>query len=129
MSADIPDRREPARPVSDAETTNLAAPSADTSRTDTPNTLVSDERAQALHRGVLEREQERFGGFKFGSAFFGWLTAMGTAVLLTALVAAIGAAIGYNAEGSVADAPGAAARNPGALGMRRAAGNERGRWQ
>jgi|SRR6185312_13339786 len=39
-------------------------------------------------------ERRRFGGVKVGSAFFGWLTAMGMSVLLTALVAAAGAGIG-----------------------------------
>ena len=43
---------------------------------------------------VLGREKEAFGGVKIGSAFFGWLTATGTAVLLTALVAAAGTAVG-----------------------------------
>jgi hypothetical protein len=33
---------------------------------------------------------------KFGSAFFGWLTASGTAVLLVALVAGFGAAVGLS---------------------------------
>jgi len=33
---------------------------------------------------VVQREKEQFGGIKWGSAFFGWLTATGTAVLLTA---------------------------------------------
>ena len=43
---------------------------------------------------VVDRERERFGGIKFGSAFFGWLTAAGTGVILTALVSAAGAALG-----------------------------------
>ncbi|WP_091227187.1 hypothetical protein [Microbacterium sp. 3J1] len=51
---------------------------------------------RSLHDDVHRREKAEFGGFKFGSAFFGWLTAMGTTVLLTALVTAIGAAMGAN---------------------------------
>jgi membrane protease YdiL (CAAX protease family) len=43
---------------------------------------------------VVAREKEEFGGVKVGSAFFGWLTATGTAVLLTALAAAAGTAVG-----------------------------------
>lgn len=43
---------------------------------------------------VVTREKERFGGMKLGSAFFGWLTATGTVVLLTALVAGAGAVLG-----------------------------------
>lgn len=43
---------------------------------------------------VIEREHRQFGGVKIGSAFFGWLTAIGAVVMLTALLAAIGAAMG-----------------------------------
>lgn len=42
---------------------------------------------------VVARERAAFGGVKLGSAFFGWLTALGTAVLLTALVAAAATAV------------------------------------
>jgi hypothetical protein len=40
------------------------------------------------------RQREEFGGINWGSAFFGWLVAIGTAALLTALLSATGAAIG-----------------------------------
>ena len=61
----------------------------------------------------MQREKERFGGMKFGSAFFGWLTALGALVLLTAVVAAIGAATGLNAPEVVEDAAEAASENIG----------------
>jgi hypothetical protein len=48
------------------------------------------------HQEVVARQKEQFGGMKFGCSFFGWLTATGTAVLLTALLAAIGAVLGVN---------------------------------
>ncbi|WP_246854141.1 hypothetical protein [Naasia sp. SYSU D00057] len=51
-------------------------------------------RGSSLRHDVVAREKEQFGGIKFGSAFFGWLTATGMAVILTALVAAAGAAVG-----------------------------------
>jgi hypothetical protein len=54
---------------------------------------VPAESQQSYRENVIEREKERFGGMKFGSAFFGWLTAMGLTVILTALVAAIVVAI------------------------------------
>ena len=41
-----------------------------------------------------ERQRERFGGLNWGAAFFGWLVAVGVAVLLTAILSAAGAAIG-----------------------------------
>jgi hypothetical protein len=45
---------------------------------------------------VLAREKEEHGGIKIGSAFFGFLTATGVGVLLTALVSAAGAAVGLS---------------------------------
>ena len=45
-------------------------------------------------RGTAGPSANPFGGIKIGSAFFGWLAATGMAVLLTALVAAAGTAVG-----------------------------------
>jgi hypothetical protein len=59
-----------------------------TTGTATAATTVLDRRA------VVARQREAFGGVKVGSAFFGWLAATGTAVLLTALIAAGGTALG-----------------------------------
>jgi hypothetical protein len=47
---------------------------------------------------IRAAERAEFGGMKFGSAFFGWLTAAGVSVLLTALAAAILTALGFSAE-------------------------------
>jgi membrane protease YdiL (CAAX protease family) len=57
---------------------------------------------------VVQREKAEFGGMKFGSAFFGWLAATGMAVLLTALVAGAGAAVGLGAQPSDAEVADAA---------------------
>jgi hypothetical protein len=70
-----------------------------------------------VRQNVVAREKEEFGGFKFGSAFFGWLTAMGTTVLLTALVAGTGAAIGLGNTGTADGAAGAAAENADTIGI------------
>ena len=43
---------------------------------------------------VRARQRDEFGGFNWGSAFFGWLVAVGIGVLLTAVLSAAGAAIG-----------------------------------
>jgi hypothetical protein len=53
----------------------------------------SDYTAAPDRREVVRREKEAFGGLKFGSSFFGWLAASGTALLLTALVASAGAVL------------------------------------
>lgn len=58
---------------------------------------------------VIERQREQFGGVKVGSAFFGWLTATGTATILTGILAATGAALGL---GVMVEDPGAAGDAP-----------------
>ncbi|MCU1583746.1 MAG: hypothetical protein JWM49_302 [Microbacteriaceae bacterium] len=71
----------------------------------------------SLRNTVVEREKESFGGVKIGSAFFGWLTATGTAVLLTALLAATGAAIGLGNNLSANQAGQTAQQNAGTIGL------------
>ncbi len=45
-------------------------------------------------RDAVDRQHDRFGGIKWGAAFFGWLSANGLAVILIALLSAGGLAIG-----------------------------------
>ena len=66
---------------------------------------------------VVDREKARFGGIKWGSAFFGWLTATGTAVILTALLAMVGTAIGLGSTDSTDQAANAAAENAGTISL------------
>ncbi|MCC3276429.1 MULTISPECIES: hypothetical protein [unclassified Arthrobacter] len=56
----------------------------------------ADGEADTSRQGVVEREKASFGGVKIGSAFFGWLTAIGTTVLLSALATAFGAVLVAN---------------------------------
>ena len=42
---------------------------------------------------VRERQREEFGGIAWGSAFFGWLTAVGLGALLAGILSAVGAAL------------------------------------
>ena len=82
-----------------------------------------EERPQPAldRRSVVEREKNAHGGVKVGSAFFGWLTATGTAVLLTALLAATGTAVGLASSDSldraISGAQDSAERNAGAIGV------------
>ncbi|WP_372698596.1 hypothetical protein [Arthrobacter sp. JSM 101049] len=62
-------------------------------------------------------ERRRFGGVKIGSAFFGWLTAMGMSVLLTALLAAAGAGIGLANGSSAEDLVNQASKNMEGVGV------------
>jgi hypothetical protein len=45
-------------------------------------------------RDAVDAQRSRYGGIKWGAAFFGWLSANGLAVLLVALLSAAGVAMG-----------------------------------
>jgi hypothetical protein len=62
-------------------------------------TAPADDAAMA--RRVRTRQREEFGGINWGSAFFGWLVAVGMAAILLGLLSAAGAAFGL---GEVSDA-------------------------
>lgn len=67
-----------------------------------------------VHRDeVVAHQRERFGGVKIGSAFFGWLAATGMTVILTALLAGAGTAVGV-ATGTDIDT---ATADPGTVGV------------
>ncbi|WP_405473732.1 hypothetical protein [Paenarthrobacter ilicis] len=59
-----------------------------------PSSTARSSTARGLRNDVVAAEKERFGGIKWGSAFFGWLTAIGMTVLLSALATAIGVGVG-----------------------------------
>ena len=85
-------------------------------RDSTPDTDRDDTRPHsdpnlASRETAIAREKEAFGGVKVGSAFFGWLAATVMAVLLTALVAAAGTAVGLATNPDVNAAIGQAASN------------------
>ena len=54
---------------------------------------------------AVAAQRERFGGIKWGSAFFGWLTAIGMTVLLSALATAIGAGVATSNQPSEGQNP------------------------
>ncbi|WP_277210046.1 hypothetical protein [Isoptericola croceus] len=63
---------------------------------------------------MVATQRERFGGIKFGSAFFGWLTATGLTVLLMGLVSAIGVGVGVAND---VDAGALSTELPGTVGL------------
>src|SRR4051794_29091055 len=94
----------------------------DARTTTTPATPVQagepvEPAASVDRHEVVAREREAYGGIKFGSAFFGWLTATGTAVLLTALLTGAGTAIGVASNTSVAQATTAAQQDTKTVGV------------
>jgi hypothetical protein len=73
--------------------------------------------AQTDRRSVVAREKDRYGGIKWGSAFFGWLTATGTAVILTGLLVAAGATVGAATDTDATDAQNQATERAGTIGL------------
>jgi uncharacterized membrane protein len=104
------DRREPvaATPVGHAHDPREAGVDTDSVRAD---------HARTTRQEVVAREKSEFGGFKFGSAFFGWLTATGTTVILTALVAGAGAALGLGSAETTDEAAEVAEQNADTIGI------------
>jgi len=78
-------------------TSSTPEPSSVTSARETEfrNNGISGARAsKGTARDAVDAQHERFGGIKWGAAFFGWLSANGLAVLLIAAISAAGVAIG-----------------------------------
>ena len=76
----------------------------DSSRDDTAT--VRTEGASVTRgaaRDAVAAQRARFGGVKWGAAFFGWLSANGLAVLLLALLSAAGVAFGLAQNVDTAD--------------------------
>ena len=65
--------------------------------TDNRNNVVTRE--EDRDAVVVDRDSQyaRYGGFNIGAAFFGWISASGIAVLLTAFLAAAGSAVAITA--------------------------------
>ncbi len=76
--------------------------------------LRNRERHTAVGREHVARQRESYGGFKWGAAFFGWLSANGLTVLLVAIAAAAGVALGLTEGVNTADD---AANNADTLGL------------
>jgi hypothetical protein len=99
-------RREDARAdgggnVATAERTAPPPPTGEPVR-ERPSHASND--AVVLDRDARLRQRDKFGGFNWGAAFFGWIVAIGLGALLTAIVGAAGAAIGLTNNADQGDA-------------------------
>ncbi|MEP6761801.1 MAG: hypothetical protein ABJA93_10625 [Sporichthyaceae bacterium] len=94
--------------TADDDYTVRTDPARNTTRTDgTRNGVVgtndevdlrSRERRAEVARDHVHRQHEFYGGFKWGAAFFGWLSANGLTVLLVAIASAAGVALGLTQD-------------------------------
>jgi hypothetical protein len=60
-----------------------------------------------------DRARDKFGGTNAGAAFFGWIVAIGVAILLTSIVGAVAAALGFSGNVSQSQAQ----RQAGSIGV------------
>jgi amino acid transporter len=68
-------------------------------------------------RDAVDAQHDRFGGIKWGAAFFGWLSANGLAVILLAILSAAGVAFGLTQVSSADQATNQATQNAGTIGI------------
>jgi hypothetical protein len=77
-------------------------------------TVAGATATRGTARDAVAAQRARFGGIRWGAAFFGWLSANGLAVLLLALLSAAGVVVGLtHGVRSVGDA----AREAGTVGL------------
>ena len=72
---------------------------------------------RGLARDAVNAQHDRFGGIKWGAAFFGWLSAQGLAVILLALLSAAGVAFGLTQVSSADQAATQATQQAGTIGI------------
>ncbi|MGY1839700.1 MULTISPECIES: hypothetical protein [unclassified Modestobacter] len=77
------------------------------------NSAAGARATRGTARDAVDAQHDRFGGIKWGAAFFGWLSANGLAVLLIAAISAAGVAIGLT-EGLDTDQ---VTEQPGTVGI------------
>ncbi len=68
-------------------------------------------------RDAVDAQHARFGGIKWGAAFFGWLSANGLAVILLALLSAAGVALGLSQVSSASQAADQATQQADTIGI------------
>lgn len=78
---------------------------------------ANDPARDRAHRDHLvgddARARDKFGGLNIGAAFFGWIVAIGVAILLAGIVGAILTAVGSSVEVTQSDAE----RSAGTIGL------------
>src|SRR4051812_37225548 len=84
------------RPAAVSATDPPAPPEAAVPTSTHPPTR-SEDGARAVSAGIgIAAQRRRFGGLKWGAAFFGWLVATGLAVIVIAIISAAGVALALN---------------------------------
>lgn len=93
--------RDPAEPFRNLDTGPFTRPVTTLER-QSPGWDDAMEEPPLTTEEFVERQRERFGGVKVGSAFFGWVITAATAAILTALLAIAGVVLGLDLRSPVA---------------------------
>jgi hypothetical protein len=91
---DPPRQRGLRRPGDHGRPHHRGRPPADASRRRDPSRTGNGAATASALETARARQRDEYGGINWGASFFGWLVAVGVAALLTAILAAAGAAIG-----------------------------------
>ena len=78
---------------------------------------VGAHATRGVARDAVDAQHDRFGGIKWGAAFFGWLSANGLAVILLALLSAAGVAFGLTQVSNVGQAADTATQQADTIGV------------
>ncbi|WNV75384.1 hypothetical protein [Geodermatophilus sp. DSM 44513] len=89
----------------------------DRTRPDPATTTDGAHATRGSARDAVAAQHARYGGIKWGAAFFGWLSANGLAVLLLALLSAAGVAFGLSQAGTGALAAEQASAQADTIGL------------
>jgi MFS family permease len=110
MATDDPTRRIPDRdatvvspPVTAPPAGHDSAPGAHATGAHPVDAPAGHRATRGAARDAVAVQHDRFGGIKWGAAFFGWLSANGLAVILVALLSAAGVALGLASNVDTAD--------------------------
>jgi hypothetical protein len=88
-------------------------------RNDLDDTATTDgaHSTRGAARDAVDAQHARYGGIKWGAAFFGWLSANGLAVLLLAILSAAGLAFGLSKVSSAQQATQQASAQADTIGI------------
>ncbi len=82
-----------------------------------PEPVTGARASRGAARDAVDAQHDRFGGIKWGAAFFGWLSANGLAVILLALLSAAGVAFGLTQVSNAGQAADTATQQADTIGI------------
>src|SRR4051812_28879699 len=94
-------------------------PMTERTRNDLDATSTTDgaHSTRGAARDAVDAQHDRFGGIKWGAAFFGWLSANGLAIILLAILSAAGVAFGLTQVSNAGQAADQATQQADTIGI------------